>query len=111
MVTWAARTALELDGSVGEPPSMARVVTPLPPPLVLGTKRKTRVWAATGDGDPKLGLGGADATSASPAEVLTPKLPFQVPKTLMKSTPNQLARVRWLFSILRRFTAVLASPV
>src|SRR5262249_6647082 len=47
----------------------------------------------------------------SPAEVLTPKLPFQVPKTLMNRRPNQPLSVKRSLIMFTRLTLAAALPV
>src|SRR6185312_3058476 len=45
-----------------------------------------------------------------PAAVLTPKLPCQLPKTLMNRMPNQLEKLRLLLAMLAILALAVASP-
>lgn len=46
-----------------------------------------------------------------PALVLTPKLPYHVPNTLIKRMPNQLDILRLLLMMFSKFALVVALPV
>ena len=67
--------------------SMPLVVLPLPEPVVV-----LLFWGMNVRSGAELELPVEElllVTIGSPAEVLTPKLPFQVPNTLMNRMPNQ----------------------
>lgn len=70
------------------------------------TKRKTRRLGGLATGAESPDVVAVAVAGRSPAEVLIPKLPFQVPKTFINNMPNQFANDIVLLATFRRFTAV-----